>query len=277
MPIRMLIARLQQHRSDNGRQLDQSGSESEAQSNALTNAINVVGIPIKNTVSGTHTASSSGGHTGSIKEQFSIGNLGIVAGINSEQVGTGFGVNRKPGEVGLHLGALNFGLSNQAADIKNTQTQTIASSSATGAGATSTSQTDTHSNSYAIGGAVNVQNTISSSHAHSSSLTGSTSAVADATGSAIQNTQVPNNEPLNLIHIKIPDHGNQQPNPQQPNPGQPNPQQPNLQQAFVEMKVVEVPIGPQQGFEQYPQPGFPRRGYQTPGIVESCAIRIVYI
>lgn len=239
MPIRMLFERLQQHRAEtnaihnnDARDFNLGGSESHAHSNALTNAINVAGIPIKNTVSGTHIASTDGGHTGSFKEQFSIGNLGITAGLNGEELGTGFGVTRKPGEFGVHLGALNLGVTNHANDMKNTQTETVAASSATGAGSTSISESNTHSNGLAIGNAFNIQNTVSSSHAHSASLTGTTSAGVGAAGS--QNAQIPNIG---------------SPNPSYP---EPNPEQPNVQQPHVEMTVVDV--GQQQEFEQYRRP-----------------------
>lgn len=252
MPLRELIAHIQHHRTEmneiqdnNGRQVNEDGSESAAQSNALTNAINVGGIPITNTVSGTHTASTSTGHTGSFKEQFSIGQLGLTAGLNSQQFGTGFGIDRKPGEFALHLGALNFGLNNHAGDTQNSQTQTIASSSATGAGATSTSQTDAHSNSYNLGNAVSVQNTVSSSQAHSSSLTGTTSADAEATSATSQNAQASN--PIQYQ--------------QQPINPQPDVTQQSAQQPFVEMKVIV----PQPGYQQNPQPGYQQEGYPQPG------------
>lgn len=260
MPLRMLIAHLQHQRAEQDNDANQVGSESEAQSNALTNAINVAGIPIKNTVSGTHTASTGAGHSGSFKEQFSIGNLGITAGLNSEQVGTGLGLNRKPGEIGLHLGALHVGFTNHA-DNKNTET--IASSSATGGGAISTSQTDTHSNSYVVGhGAVNIQNTLSSSQAHSSSLTGTTSAAAN---SATQNSQFANTGPANPIQY--------QQYQQQPNVPQPDVTQQNSQLPFVEIKLTPQPglqqtsfqqPGTQTGFQlpQIQQPNFQQPGYQ---------------
>lgn len=252
MPLRMLIAHLQQHRAEMNEVQDNDGihanegsSESAAQSKEVTNAINVGGIPIKNTVSGTHTSSTSNGHTGSFKEQFSIGNYGLVAGLNSEQIGTGFGINRKPGELALHLGALNFGLNNHAADIKNSQTDTVASSSATGTGAISTSQSNTHSNTYGLGNAVSVQNTVSSSQAHSSSLTGTTSAGAGAASTATQNSQTPN--PIQYQQYQQ----------------QPDVTQQTTQQPFVEMKVVI----PQPGFqpESFPQPGYQQPNSQRPG------------
>lgn len=260
MPIRNLIAHIQQHKAEmneingnSGRQLTAGGSQSAAQSGAVTNAINVAGIPIVNSVSGTHTGSTSTGHTGSLKEQFSIGHLGLTAGLNSEQIGTGFGVDRKPGEFAVHLGGLNFGLTNHANDVKNTQTQTVASSSATGAGATSISKTNAHSNNYALGGIVSGQNTISGSKAHSSSLTGTTSANAAATSTATQNSRTPN--PTQFEQYQ------QQPSNSQPDVAQP---QQSAQQPFVEMKVVV----PQPGYQQNPQPvlqqgGFPQPGSQT--------------
>lgn len=270
MPLRMLLAHLQQHRTEmnevqnnDGRQLNQGASESVAHSNALTNAINVGGIPIMNTVSGTHTASTSSGHTGSVKEQFSIGNLGLIAGLNSEGIGTGFGVNRKPGEFGLHFGSLNFGVNNHAS--ANSQTQTIAASSATGTGATSTSQTDAHTNSHILGNAVTVQNTVSSSHAHSSTLSGTTSAIAGAASTATQNTQASN--PIQYQEY-------------QQQPGNPQPgitQQTGSQQPTVEMKVII----PQPGYQPNPQPGAQQGSSQQPGYqsigmeyisIESCEV-----
>lgn len=223
-------------------------SQSVAHSNSLTNAINLAGIPIKNTVSGGHTASTDTGLGGKLMEQFSIGNLGITAGLNSEGIGSGFGVNRKPGEFGIHLGGLNFGFTNHAA---NTDTQTITTSSATGEGATSSSQSNTHSNSYTAGnGHINIQNTISSSHAHSSSLTGTTSAgvggADSSASSATQNTQASNTGLTGPVHY----------NQYQPQPDVTQPQ--NLQQPFAEMKVAgpgyQQP-GPQFGSE-YQQPNF---------------------
>lgn len=257
MPIRMLIAHLQQHRAEmkaiqdninNGRQVNEGGSESDSQIHSLTNAINVGGVPITNTVSGTHTASTSGGHAGSFKEEFSIGNLGLNAGVNSEQFGTGFGVNTKPGEFSIHLGSLNFGLTNQA--LANKNQQTAATSSATGAGAATSSETNTNSNTVGYGNAVSVQNTVSHSHAHSSSLTGTTSANAGATSAAMQNAQ------YQQYH-------------QQPSNPQPDVIQQNSQLPYVEMKVImpqpgaQPQIGSQTGLQQ---PNFQRPGYQPTGI-----------
>lgn len=241
-----------------GRQLNESGSESESQVHSLTNAINVVGVPITNTVSGAHTASTSGGHAGNFKEQFSIGNLGLVAGVNSEEFGTGFGINRKPGELSIHLGSLNFGLTNQASANKNPQT--VATSSATGAGAATLSETNTHSNTYGYGNAVSVQNTVSSSHAHSSSLTGTTSADAGATSATTQNAQY-----------------QQQPSNPLPSNPQPDVAPQNSQLPYVEMKVII----PQPGGQQNPQigvqqPNYQQPGYQPTGIFRtsaSCALR----
>lgn len=221
------------------------GSLSAAHNSAVTNEINLAGIPIKNTVSGAHTASTSTGLAGNLVEQFSIGNLGITAGLNSEQIGTGFGINRKPGELGLHLGGLNFGFTNHAAE-KNTETLT--SASASGTGATSSSHTNTHSNSV-IGNGINIQNTVSSSHSLSTSLTGTTSAGVGA-NSATQNNQFPN------TGLTGPSDYNQY----QPQPDITHQQ--NSQQPFVEMKVV----GP--GFQENPQPGIQQPdsqfGYQQP-------------
>lgn len=237
MPLLELISNIQQHRAGIGRQSNEGGSQSESQAHSLTNAIMVGGVPITNTVSGAHTASTSSGHTGMFKEQFSIGNLGLTAGVNSEKFGTGFGIDRKPGEFNIHLGSLNFGLTNQANANKNPQT--VATAGATGAGAATSSETKTQSNTYGYGNAVSVQNTISSSHAHSSSMTGTTTANAGATGATSQNAQY------------------QQQQQQQPY----NPQQPNSQPPYVEMTVVV----PQPGGQQYPQTGVQPGSFPQPG------------
>lgn len=251
MPLRNFIERLRHMRTEMHPDLlendgNQVGSESVAHSNALTNAINLAGIPIKNTVSGSHTGSTDTGLTGSLTEQFSIGNLGLTAGLNSGQIGTGFGINRKPGEFGIHLGGLNFGLTSHASDVKDAQA--ITSSSATGAGATSSSQTDTHSNNYVLGhGHINVQNTVSSSHAHATSLTGTTSADVGSANSAPQSNQVSNT-------------GSTSPFQYQPQPDVDTHE--NNEQPFAEMKQVES------GFQQNPQHGFQQPdsqfGYQQP-------------
>lgn len=257
MPIRELIAHLQQHRAEmnevqdnTGRQVNEGASESESQVHSLTNAINVGGVPITNSVSGAHSASTSSGHTGNFKEQFSIGNLGLTAGVNSEHFGTGFGINRKPGEFGIHLGSLNFGLTNQANANKNPQT--VATSSATGAGAATLSETNTNSNTYGYGNAVSVQNTVSHSHAHSSSLTGTTSANAGATSATMQNAQY-QQQPSNPI----------------PTNPQPDVAQQNSQLPYVEMKVIIPQPGGQQNPQTGVQPGNfpqtgPQPGYQQP-------------
>lgn len=191
MPIRMLIERIQERREiepgAESRQLNQVGAQSQAQSEALTNAINVVGIPITNSVSGSKTSSTSGSQTGSLNEQFNLGGLGVNAGINSDKIGTGFGIDQTPGQLGLHLGGLNFGLSNNGGLFghgQNTQTQTSASSAATGQGATSTSSSSTQSNGFHLGHLFNIQNTLSNSQAQSTSLTGQTSATAAANAAA---------------------------------------------------------------------------------------------
>lgn len=256
MPLRELIAHLQQNRAqmnevqDNiGRQVNEGGSESEAHTNSLTNAVNLGGVPITNTVTGTHGSSTAGGYTGNFKEQFSIGNLGLNAGVNSEEFGTGFGINRKPGEFSIHLGSLNFGLTNHAGDNKNSQT--AATSSATGAGAATSSETNTHSNTYGYGNAVSVQNTVSNSHSHASSLTGQTSANAGATSAAAHNTQYQQYQPSNP-QLEV------------------TPQ--NSELPYVEMKViilepgVQPEIFPQPGLQTgYQQPNFQRPGYQQTG------------
>lgn len=256
MPFRMFIERLRNQRTEMDPNLQENanyGSESIAHTNALTNAINLAGIPIKNTVSSAHTASTETGLAGVLSEQFSIGNLGITAGLNSHQVGTGFGINRKPGEFGIHLGGLNFGFTNHADHTKDTPT--ITSSSANGEGAHSMSESDTHSNNLVLGhGNINIQNTVSSSHAHSTSLTGTTSADVGSANSDAQNNPVSNTGLTGPLDY--------QPQPQPAVNTQQNHQQPS-----AEMKVVEPGIqqpDSQYGFEQ---PEAQQPNFQPTGII----------
>lgn len=270
MPLRELIAHLQQHRAEmneiqdnNGRQVNEDGSQSTSQVHSVTNAINVIGIPITNSVSGAHSASTSTGHAGSIKEQFSIGNLGLTAGVNSEKLGTGFAINRKPGEFGIQLGSLHFGLTNQANANKNPQT--AATSSATGAGAATASQTNTQSNTYGYGNTVSVQNTVSSSHAQSSSQTGTTSADAGATSATTQNAQYQ----------------------QQPSNPQPEVAPPDSQLPYVEMKVIipqpagqqnpQIGVQPGNVPQPSPQTGFQQPNYQQPGYQPTGIFALRYV
>lgn len=186
MPIRHLFERLQEHREARNQErqfIEEGGSVSHAQSNALTNAINVAGIPITNTVSGAHSSSSGGGGAGNINEQFNLGGYGVNAGIDSQGVGSGFGISKTPGQLGVHLGGLNFGLSNNGGlfgGSQSTQTQTSASSTASGQGATSTSNSNTQSHGYQLGNLFNIQNTLSQAQAQSQALNGQTSATAGA-------------------------------------------------------------------------------------------------
>lgn len=184
MPIRMLFQHIQERRRlgyENDAQ--QVGSQSQAQSNALTNSISVAGIPITNTVSGSRASSTSGSRSGSLNEQFNLGGLGFNAGVDSQKIGTGIGINRTPGHLGFHLGALNVDLSNNGGLLgknQNTQTQTAATSMATGEGATSTSTSNTYSRGFDLGHLFGIQNTFSRSQAKSTSLNGQTSATAAA-------------------------------------------------------------------------------------------------
>lgn len=115
------------------RSIEGGGSQSAANSNALTNAINLGGIPITNTVSNAHASSSAGSHTGSLGEMFQLGGLGLNVGVANTN--HGFGIDRKPGEVGFHLGGLNLGFSNHGGLLGGSQTATQTQSNA---GATAT-------------------------------------------------------------------------------------------------------------------------------------------
>lgn len=165
------------------------GSQSEASGSAITNAVNVAGIPITNSVSGAQSASTNGAFAGDFNEHFNLGGFGLDTGLSSDKVGTGIGINQKPGQYGFHVGGFNFGLTNQGGLFGNSQqaanTQSSASASASGAGSTSTSQSHTQSNNFNLGNLLNVQNTLSNSQAHSSSQHGSTNANAEG-GSASQ-------------------------------------------------------------------------------------------
>lgn len=253
MPIRMFLAHIREQHAladQDGIELNQAGSHSEAQSKALTNSLTIGGVPVSNTISGAHSSSTSGAHSGNVKEQFMVGGLGVTAGINSAEVGTGFGINRQPGGVGVHLGSLNFGLSNHGGllggGMQNSQTQTVATSSASGAGATSSSQSNTKTNSFGLGPLINVQNTVSSSQAQSTSLQGSTSAVAGA-NSAAQSAQIPTVVSPNQISQQESRHiGNQQP-------------------GFYQ-SIYQQPSFPQNGFQLpgFQQPGFLQQSYPQP-------------
>lgn len=111
---------------DKQRSIEGGASQSTANANALTNAINLGGIPITNTVSSAQASSSSGSHTGSLGETFHLGGLGLNAGLSNTN--QGFGVDRHPGELGIHLGGLNFGLSNHGgywAEVKRHKHRTL--------------------------------------------------------------------------------------------------------------------------------------------------------
>lgn len=164
------------------------GSQSQASGSAVTNAVNVAGIPITNSVSGAQSSSTNGAHAGNFNEHFNLGGYGIDTGLSSDKVGTGIGINQKPGQYGFHVGGFNFGLSNQGGLLGNsqsTETHSSASASASGEGSQSASQSNTQSNNYQLGNLVNVQNTLSNSQAHSASQNGLTNANAEA-GSASQ-------------------------------------------------------------------------------------------
>lgn len=199
MPIRMLLERFQENHSElneipTGRQAA-GGSESQAHSSALTNAVNVAGIPITNTVSGGHASSTGTGHAGNFQEQFNLGGYGLNVGLASDKVGTGIGINREPGQAGFHIGGFNLGFVNNGGLLggnKNTQTESGATASAVGQGVQSSSQSNTQSNSHShLGGLVNVQNTLSNSQAQAYAQNGATTANTGASSVSAQSTNVP--------------------------------------------------------------------------------------
>lgn len=111
------------------RSIEGGGSQSSANSNALTNAINLAGIPISNTVSNAHASSSGGAHTGNLAENFQIGGIGFNADVSNKN--HGFGIDRKPGEsLQIHLPGVNFGLSNHGGLFGGSQTTTQTQSNA---------------------------------------------------------------------------------------------------------------------------------------------------
>lgn len=175
------------------RSIEGGGSQSTANSNALTNAINLGGIPITNTVSNAHTASSTGAHTGSLGEMFQLGGLGL--NVDASNMNHGFGVDRRPGELGFHLGALNLGFSNHGGLLggfgaSQAATQSNAGATATGSGATSSASSQTQSNGVNVGGPLNIglTNTVSTAQSQATSLNGATSANAGS-GAATQTVQ----------------------------------------------------------------------------------------
>lgn len=199
MPLRMIFQRFQEHQAQVpaqgiGRQA--TGSQSEAHSSALTNAVNIAGVPITNTVSGSHAASTSSGHSGNFQEHFGLGGFGLDVGLASDKIGSGVSANRVPGQqLGLHLGGLNLGLTNKGGlfGSQNTQSQTGATAAATGQGAQSSSQSNTQSNSISgLGGLFNVQNTLSNSQAQAYSQDGIASANSGANSlAAAQSANIP--------------------------------------------------------------------------------------
>lgn len=183
MPIRMLLSNF---RGQNPETENAGGSRSTAMSNAVTNQLNLGGIPISNTLSSSR-ANSNGARSGNLNEQFNIGGLGLNVGLASDQFGTGIGLNRNPGQAGLHIGALNLGVGRA-----NTQTQTNAAATATGDDARSQSASDQRSRNFNLG-LLNVQNTLSHSQSDAYSQNGQTSANAGANTATQQQTQQPNN------------------------------------------------------------------------------------
>lgn len=175
---------------DKQRSIEGGRSQSTANANALTNAVNLAGIPITNTVSGAH-ANKDGSHSGSLGEMFQLGGYGLDASISN--MNQGFGVNRKPGELGITLGGLNFGLSNHGGLLGGsqtaTQTQSTAGATATGEGATSSAASQTQSQSHNLG-LLNVHNSVSSANSQATSLNGATSATAGS-NAASQSVQAP--------------------------------------------------------------------------------------
>lgn len=241
---------------DKQRSIEGGNSQSTANSNALTNAINLGGIPITNTVSNAHASSSSGSHTGSLGEMFQLGGLGLNAGVSNTN--QGFGIDRRPGELGLHLGGLNFGLSNHGGLLGGsqaaTQTQSNAGATATGQGAMSSASSQTQSNSMNYG-LLNLQNTVSSANSQATSLNGATSANAGSAAST-QGIQTPAQVVPTRVDNANPSQQNQY---YQRPPGSfvPNPLNP-----FLGGNLFSNPYQQQYSNQQYPNPQ--QRPHQRP-------------
>lgn len=193
MPIRMIFQRWPEHQAHGiGRRA--TGSQSEAHSSALTNAFNIAGFPITNTVSGSHADSTSSGHSDQFQEHFGLGGYGLDVGLASDEIGSGISVNRVPGQqLGLHIGGLNLGLINKGGlfGSQNTQIKTGSTAAATGRGAQSSSQSNTHSSSISgLGGLINVQNTLSNSQSQAYSQDGI--AVANSGSNSLAATHTAN-------------------------------------------------------------------------------------
>lgn len=278
MPIRMLFERFQEQLAEvpaHGRQA--AGSQSEAQSTALTNSVNIAGIPITNTVSGGHSSSTSSGQSGNFQEQFGLGGFGLNVGLESDKIGSGVSATGIPGhDLGLNIGGLHLGLTNNGGGLfggQNTQTQSSATAAATGHGAQSSSQSNTQSNSFnGLGGLFNVQNTLSNSQAHAYSQDGKTSANSGANGLASAQT------------VNVPSVAPSQPNLQQPGYGgifnsfpinpfgnfngqhlggpiRPVQQYPQQQFGYQQFPGQQFPNQQQFPFQQYPVQKYPAQQY----------------
>lgn len=259
---------------------DRSGSQSEAVNNALTNTVNLAGIPITNKVTGSKV-NNDGSYSGNLQNQFSIGGLGLNAGLNSNNAG--FGVNKQPGNVGLNLGPLslafmnNGGLSggNSGSGAGN-QAQSNAGATATGEGSATNSQTQSGSHNVDLG-LLNVQTTYSNSQAQAVSQNGATSANAGSATQANanggvqpqQNGFVQPGAGLAALFGGRPDYQQQQqqyyPNQRPGFPFSPPPQAFNPFKPFGGQRPPPPPFGPfGLGFnaQQYPQQNYGHGGYQ---------------
>lgn len=166
-----------------------AGSQNLAVNNALTNSVNVAGLPITNTFSGSRS-NENGDRSRQVQHQLNVGGLGLTTGLNSENRGSGFGVNRQPGNAGFHLGPLSLQLMNNGGLLGGnratgaggaSQVQTNADLLASGDGASTNAQTHSGAGGRSLG-LLNLQNSFSNSQGIAQSQNGDTTANAGASG-----------------------------------------------------------------------------------------------
>lgn len=179
---------------------DGTNSRNLAVNNALSNTLNIGGIPITDKLSGGR-ANNNGARSGNLQNDFSIGGLGLSTGFDSKRIGTGIGVNREPGDIDFHIGALNFEFKNNGGLLgaRNTaanQAQSDAAATAAGKDSYTNAQTQTGSHNRNLG-LLNVQSAYSKSQAEALSKDGPTS--ANAGGAGLQQNVNTNSEEQTLL------------------------------------------------------------------------------
>lgn len=165
------------------------GIDNTVNSKSLSSSVNLVGIPITNTMSSTRTTSNiDGGTTGSISDHFGIGKVGLTSTFSKDKIGSGLGVTRDPhGGLDVHIGAFNFDFSKNNGQQVATSAQATSETQAQATGLKAESDTQSESSSKGINlGLIGLTSSRTKTTSHASAIDGTASTGVASNANIVQ-------------------------------------------------------------------------------------------